>query len=85
MFEHGTGVGYFEKVDVLRLEFDECCFGKAYIGDRYDGSFFDEEILHHPEGDIAGAFLGGEFEDAAVGHGAFLGGLEFEEHGVVYL
>ena len=37
------------------------------FGDGQDGVFFDEEVLHHPEGDDARSLLGGELKDSAVG------------------
>jgi len=72
VLKHRTGVGYLEEIDVLRLQLDECGLGEADVGDRYDGSLFDAEVLHHPVGNIAAAFFRGEFEDAAVGQRVFL-------------
>ena len=85
MLQHRAGVGNFQKVDVLRLELDEGGLGQADVDDGEESALLDEEVLHHPKGDEAGALLGGEFQHAAVRLGALLGVLETEEHGIVHL
>jgi len=66
----------------MRLQLDISTFFEIHVPDNNFAALLQEQVVHHPEGDMNIAFLGREFEHTAEGFLSKLRILDHEGHRV---
>jgi len=85
ILQHRLGIGDVQEVGAVRLEFGEGGHRQGYTLDVQDVALLQQQIVHHPVGQIAFALVGHELKDAGVGGSGFLAVGKLEEHWVFHV
>ena len=67
----------------MRLDLDKSTLLKVHVSQDNLRALFDAQVVHHPDWDMAHAFLSREFEHTAVSLDSHLGVRDHEGHGVL--
>lgn len=67
LLENGFGVGQVDECCLVRLDLNVGSLIEVHVSQDDLGAFLDAQIIHHPDRDVAHAFLSRELKDATVG------------------